>query len=97
MPAPAPGSVSERTAIPMMIRNNSGIITFENFSMPFLTPRMTIRPDSKRNIVWQTSGCQDDAAKSEKMEESAALSPPRVKSKRKALKRYSMPQPPTTE
>ena len=97
MPAPAPGSVRERMAMTMMMRNSTGIITFENFSIPFLTPRMTIRPDSSRKTVWQSNGRQVEDAKSENSVERPALSPPRVKSKRKALNRYSMPQPPTTE
>ena len=46
---------------------------------------------------WAPLVCQVEDAKSENSVVRPALSPPRVKSKRKALNRYSMPQPPTTE
>ncbi len=51
MPAPAPGKVIDRTAMPIIMTNNNGIITFENFSMPFFTPSNTISAVTSRNIV----------------------------------------------
>ena len=71
-------------------------MTFENFSMPFFTPMITIRPVTPRKIVWQISGPAVEVAKSENIVAISAVCVC-VNSKRKALNRYSMPQPPTTE
>ena len=48
-PAPAPGRVTERTAITTTIRNSSGISTLEYLSMPSFTPANNIAPDSPAN------------------------------------------------
>ena len=64
MPAAAPGSVSERMAMAIMMTNSNGIMTFENFSMPFFTPKITIKPVTARKIVWQISGPAVEVEKS---------------------------------
>ena len=96
MPACAPGRVRERMARPIMMTKSSGIMIFENFSMPFWMPEITISAVASRNTVWHTRGFHGDTVKEENISESAA-SPPRVKSKQTALMKYSTPQPPTTE
>ena len=57
-PAPAPGRVTERTAITTTIRNSRGISTFEYFSMPSFTPASNIAPDSPANNTKYSRGCQ---------------------------------------
>ena len=82
--------------MPMMMRNSSGIITLENFSIPFCTPAITIPAVRTRKMVWQTIGSQTEVEKAENMVfRLSGL--PSVKSKQTDLKRYSVHQPPTTE
>ena len=84
MPGPLPGRVMERTAMPMMIRNSSGIITLENFSIPFCTPPNTTPAASARKMVWHRDCRHMEAEKVANIVFKAAGSP-LVKSKQKDL------------
>ena len=75
--------------------NRMGIETLLNFSMPFLTPRKTIKAVSDRNMNKQIIGPQTEDANSPNILVTAsALSG--VKLKVADLTRYSMAHPPTT-
>ena len=95
-PAPPPGSVSERMAIPVMMTKSTGIMIFEKLSMPFLTPETTMPAVTTRKTVWQISGAHVEEEKVENMDDRVS-SLAFVKSNLTAFTKYSMPQPPTTE
>lgn len=65
-PAAAPGMKATRTAITSNNTNKAGIITLEAFSIPFSTPRATMKCVSNINAIqyhkgrydsWKASNC----------------------------------------
>lgn len=60
IPSDAPGNVTERIAIIIIIKNNTGIIIFENFSIPFLIPPSITPPVSSKNINMYIRGSHED-------------------------------------
>ena len=95
-PSPAPGRVTERTAMAITVRNRSGIITFPNFSIPLFTPPSMTAAVSSRKTVCQIIGVHVDVMKLLKIVPSSSRVAPCVKLNVHALNRYSSDQPPMT-
>ena len=76
--------------------NSIGMVTFENFSIPLRTPPRMMPAVRAMKMVWATTGSQVEEMKREKKPVIFSGGTP-VKSKARALKRYSTLHPPTTE
>ena len=95
-PSPAPGRVTDLTAMAITVRKSTGIIIFPNFSIPLFTPPRMTRAVSSMKAVCQSRGAQVEEMNPLNIVPSSSLVAPCEKENVQALNRYSRDQPPMT-
>ena len=95
-PFPAPGRVSEYTAMAITMKNSIGIITLLNFSIPSLMPTITMTVVATMKTVCMMSGAHGAETKFMNMPFIAPCDSLPVNENVTDLMKYSMDQPPIT-